>query len=290
MVRRGLFLAPVDSWRRWVEAQMAVPKPKGGRLHDEFSEPTSPVTYQSNGGEQTQWTNTVTSGTLAGVRDGSIGCEYYPDSSVTRATLDGSTLHIDSTGNSTPSLYLSYDGAAGWPGSPADPEHYPFNAIFGTPVDFTGGGTNTHIVFRFTSVSGLGGGTDTGFNDFRVTLVQGAGGAPGQITYDGDGTPSSGEDAYWYSYDAAASINSVITNSTDPQDFYFPLAALVNASDATATFSAVQAIHIHACTADTAFDYTLDYIRVVPEPSTGLAALAAMAFLCLYRGRRRQGR
>ena len=143
-------------------------------------------------------------------------------------------------------------------------------------------------MFRFASVSGLDQGV--GFADFRITLVQGASGTPGLIEYDADGTPKPGEESYWYSYDAAASINSLITNTTDPQDFYFPLALLVDQAGSTATFSAVQAIQIHACTLDTGLDYTLDYIRVVPEPSTAFAALAATALLCLRRGRRRERR
>ena len=91
---------------------------------DEFTEPTTAVQHTSNAGAQVQWSDTGLTATLTvgGVRDGSIGCEYYDNISVIRATVGAGSLSVDSTGSSTPSLYLSYDATSGWPGSPAAPE------------------------------------------------------------------------------------------------------------------------------------------------------------------------
>jgi hypothetical protein len=266
---------------------------------DEFTEPSA-ATYFSNKNSQVAWADSGldTADTIGGVRDGSIGCEYYDNTSNVKTTVGGGEIKVDSTGNSTPSLYLAYDGHSGWGGTyPASLETEPFNGVFASTVDLTGGGTNASIAFRFTAVDGLDSGT--GFNDFRITLIQGYTGdvnsSPGTVDFDVDGTPTAGTADYWYSYDAADVINGQLTNTTSEQIFLFDLASLVNDNNVTATFDSVQAIQIHACTEDTGLTYTLDSVRAVagaaggptpvPEPATGWA-LASVALLAFRRRRR----
>jgi len=256
---------------------------------DEFTAPGTASTVKSTGGSQKPWSDTglTATDTLGGIRDGSIGCEGVNTSSVT-AIVGAGAISLDATGGSTPSLYLGYDGHSGW-GSHLETQ--PFNGVLSSPVDLTGGGGNDAIALRFTSVRSRG----VGFNDFRITLVQGYAGdvntSPGTIAYDADGTPTAGTADYWFSFNAASAINAQLTDGTGEQTFYFPMSSLVNAAGSTATFNAVQAIQFHGCTEQVAFDYTMDSIQAVPEPTT-IAAMVS-AGLCLvgfglYRRRRAQ--
>lgn len=256
-----------------------------GLIIDDFQEPTDSHEIKSNGGKQAQWTDPGNDGSysddvnvLGGIRDGSLGCESYDNTSSVSGDVGGGTLNVRSAGTSTPSIYLSYDGTRGWEETDLNPETKPFNGTF-TAKDFT---AYDQITFTFASVGGFefGEGENGGFNDFNITFLQGA----------GEGQENDGE--FLYTYDAATAGElggaNDLTNSDVTQAFSIDLSLLKNNNDETATFDGVQAVQLHICSEDTKSEYSLDSfsLTAIPEPNTLFLLIVAASAAIMRRPHR----
>jgi hypothetical protein len=207
---------------------------------DDFLESaTATITSQ---GQQAWVDNTPT--VPGGVRDGSIGCETSDADGTTRMQISDGLFKIDTNKKASPSVYLSYDGTAGW-GSGLDDD--PFNGAFTTALDLTGNGSNDRFSLLFAYAKGMSATTDY-FNDVFVSVLIG-----GQF----------------YQYDASDDANAwmgdnyATLNTETPSAFEVLFSKLGTGLD----LSRVQAIHLHVCSENRDMDYALDKFEAVPEPA-----------------------
>ncbi|MBN2686508.1 MAG: hypothetical protein JXR40_14600, partial [Pontiellaceae bacterium] len=115
---------------------------------DDFTEPSS-RTITSRG--QQEWIDTTTT-VPGGVRDGSVGCESSDTDGNTTMTISGGLFQISTNKKASPSVYLSYDGTAGWG---TDKDYAPFNGAFSPTIDLTDNGANNRFSILFAYADGM---------------------------------------------------------------------------------------------------------------------------------------
>jgi hypothetical protein len=137
----------------------------GPVMIDDFSESaTGTITSR---GQQAWVDNTLT--VPGGVRDGSVGCESSDADGTTRMQISAGLFKIDTNKKAAPSVYLSYDGTAGWGD---DLDYDPFNGAFTTALDLTGNGSNDRFSILFAYAKGMSP-TIEYFNDVFVSVLIG---------------------------------------------------------------------------------------------------------------------
>ena len=229
---------------------------------DDFTTPTTQENHSSQGG-QVQWTDNSTAGSILGdYRDGSVGCELTSEDNQVNVKIGTGKFEVTAQPKAGPSIYLSYDGTAGW-SQPADPENDRFNGTFASAIDLTDGGANDRFSFSFAYAFGGKVGPETvTFNDFKITLLEYDNGTTNTYSYNGgENTAAGGDDT----------VNTWMTdNYTDLNNEQSATFEMDFSKFGGASLDDVLALQVHICSADLGSDYTLNSIAAVPEPASAM--------------------
>jgi hypothetical protein len=226
---------------------------------DDFSE--SATSTKTSTGNQEEWVDN-TSTVPGGVRDGSVGCEWSDADGTTRMQIGDGLFKIDTNKKAAPSMYLSYDGTAGWG---TDKDSSPFNGKFATALDLTGDGSNDRFSILFAYADGMSATTNY-FNDVLISV---------QIADEFHQHDATGAANVWIN------DNYATLNQETPVAFEVLFSELGSGLD----MSSVEAIHLHICSENRDMDYAIDQFEAVPEPS-GVLMVSAVLLTGLWIRRR----
>ncbi|WP_168433524.1 hypothetical protein [Pontiella sulfatireligans] len=230
-------------------------------LIDDFSDPANQTTTSQ--GNQTAWEDT-TSSVIGGIRDGSVGCESSSSGGTTTAKFANGKLEVYTNKKASPSIYLAYDGTAGW-GSNLDTD--PFgNGTISPVLDFTDGGGNDRFSITFASAGGM----DPSTNFFNDVLLS--------VKIEGE------KNLYQANMDDAANAwmdenyNALAAGRAAAFEIDF------SALGASIDMTKVEAFSLHICSENKNMDYSIDKIEAVPEPAVlTLVALFGIGLLSAKR-------
>lgn len=232
---------------------------------DDFSEADNAHTSQG----QAAWADPGID-VMGGIRDGSVGCEDSESDGTTTAniTKDGE-FEVTTNKKASPSIYLSYDGLAGWG---TDKDFDPFNGIISPVWDLTENGANSGFAIVFTHAAD-GDDIHPFFNDFLLTVKTEGNATLNQCNVGSKGTDVAND---WMSE------NYTTLNGGTSVTFYVPFSALSGTPD----MSKVEGFALHICSENRNLEYTLDSISAaVPEPASILMIGFGGVLILFFRRR-----